>query len=80
MNYRPHPIWSPEPEEVAEKRNRVYLFEAFSKFKEKTGKENIRTFREYDEKYSIHYWCGEWFDVLLTLLKKAGEDNAYKEV
>ena len=80
LKYRPHPIWSPEPEAVAEKRKRVYLSEAFSEFKEKTEKENIRTFREYDEKYSIHYRCGEWFDVLLTLLKKAGEDNAYKEV
>lgn len=80
LNHRPHPIWSPEPEAVVEKRKRVYLTEAFSKFSEKIEKENIRTFQEYDEKYSIHYLCREWFEVLLMLLKKDGDNNAYKEV
>lgn len=80
LNYRDHSIWDREPEEAEEKRKRVYLSEAFSKFTKKIEKENINKFQEYDEKFSIHYQCAEWFEPLLRLLKKAGEDAAYKEV
>lgn len=80
LNYRPHPIWNREPEETEEKRKRVYLYEAFMKFMEKAKKENINKFAEYDEKYSIHYRCEEWFENLMSVLKKSEDRDIYKEV
>ena len=40
-------------------------------------RENVKTCREYDEKYAIHYSCGEWLEALLRLLKK-GKDGCVK--
>ncbi len=80
LAHRITPIWNKEADEVVENRKRVYLSEAFSKFTEKTEKENIKTFREYDEKYSIHYECREWIPVLQELLKKGGDKQLYKTV
>lgn len=74
LAHRAIPIWKREAEEAVEHRKRVYLSEAFSKFVEKAEKENIKTFQEYDEKYSIHYRCEEWMQVLRSLLKN--EDKA----
>ena len=56
------------------------MTEAFLKFEEKAEKENVKTCREYDEKYAIHYKCREWMPVLLALLKKNGEDEKYAAV
>ena len=58
---------------MADNRKRIYLSEAFAKFREKVEKEDIKTFREYDEKYSIHYQCREWMGVLQMLLEKNGD-------
>ena len=74
MNFRPRPIWIDDDDEDAA-RKKVYLTEAFSKFTEKVERENIETFDEYDEKYSIHYQCGEWISELETLLDDRGESN-----
>ena len=41
--------------------------------------EQIKSFDEYDEKYSIHYRSGEWINELLRLLEK-NDIQVYKEV
>ncbi len=79
LKYRPHPVWKPEAEETIENRKRVYLSEAFSRFAEKTGKENIGTFQQYNETYAIHYQCEEWLPALLELLKNKDKE-LYKMV
>ena len=74
MKHRAIPIWQREADEVVEHRKKVYLSEAFSKFLDKTEKEGIKTFQEYDEKYIIHYPCEEWLQVLRSLLKNDDKD------
>lgn len=73
LRHRPIPMWQREEEELVDNRKRIYLSEAFAKFGEKVEKEDIKTFREYDEKYSIHYQCREWMGVLQMLLEKNGD-------
>lgn len=74
LMHRAIPIWQKEADEIVENRKRIYLSEAFSKFVEKVEKENIKTFQEYDEKYSIHYPCEEWIQVLQSLLKNKDKE------
>lgn len=80
LMHREIPLW--EREEVADewKRQRAYLSEAFLKFSEKVEKEGIKTFDEYDEKYSIHYFSREWMSVLRKLLKTGGDRELYIKV
>lgn len=33
-----------------------------------------------DQKFSIHYFCEEWTDELMRLLKKSGNEALYAEV
>lgn len=80
LMHRPIPVWSREPEKVVEERKRAYLSAAFSKFLEKTEKDSIKSFRAYDEKYSIHYSCETWFCALLQLLEKNGDEELYEKV
>ena len=80
LRHRPVPMWQREDEELADNRKRIYLSEAFAKFREKAEKEDIKTFREYDEKHSIHYQCREWMGVLQMLLKKNGYCELLKAV
>ena len=54
---------------------RAYLSEAFPKFISKAEQENVKTFQEYDDKFSIHYQCKEWLEVLLELAKEDGDDK-----
>ena len=56
---RPGWIWNRNME-AEERREREYLYLAFQKCKARMDSEQIRSFAEYDEKYSIHYLCGEW--------------------
>lgn len=72
-------IWLRD-EDVEEERCRQYLTLAFEKFEEKVQKEGIENFREYDKKYGIHYFCGEWTEKLAYLLKKNKEKELYKRV
>ena len=74
LKHRAIPIWQREADEAVEHRKKVYLSEAFSKFLEKTEKEGIKTFQEYDEKYIIHYPCEEWMQVLQSLLKNGDKE------
>ena len=79
LMHRPGLIW--ERNEQAEKnRTRAYLELAFSEFIKKVEKEQIKTFAEYDEKFSIHYQCEKWLGELMNLSKKNGNKEVYKEV
>jgi len=77
---RPHPIWKPVPQKEADRKKRLYLWNAFIKFKERAESEEIGTFDEYDAKYAIHYQCYEWMLELLELLDDNGDYDKYREV
>lgn len=77
--HRPVLIWLCD-EVMEEERCRKYLTLAFEKFEEKVQKEEIKTFQEYDKKYGIHYFCGEWTEKLAYLLKKNKEKELYQRV
>ena len=53
---------------------------AFGMFVEKVKAEKINTFEEYDNKFSIHYFCEEWLSELFGLLKESGNKALYIEV
>lgn len=72
-------IWLRD-EKQEENRCRGYLSLAFGMFTDKVQKEGIKTFEEYDRKFSIHYFCEEWIDELLRLLMKNGDNTFYVEV
>ena len=72
-------IW--DRNECKEKnRCREYLSLAFPMFLDKVKKEGIKTFEEYNKKFSIHYFCEEWIGELLELLKESGNKALYTEV
>ena len=76
---RPGFIWNRNVE-AEEKRTKEYLYLAFQKCIVRMQEEQIKSFEEYDEKYSIHYRSDEWINELLRLLEKNNEMQAYKEV
>lgn len=76
---RPGYIWLRD-EEKEEKRCQGYLSLAFEMFIEKAEKENIQNFEEYDQRFSIHYFCEEWMGELLRLSKKERNDELYRRV
>ena len=76
---RPGLFWL-RNEEAEEKRKRQYLTLAFQMFKEKIEKENLSTFEEYDNRFSIHYFCKEWLEEFLQLLTDTGTQELYREV
>ncbi|MCM1212863.1 MAG: hypothetical protein NC318_14855 [Blautia sp.] len=47
---------------------------------ERMEKEQIHSFDDYDEKYSIHYFCEEWMDELCRLLQQSNDTGRYEEV
>lgn len=76
---RPRFIWNRNVE-AEEKRKKEYLYLAFQKCIARMEEEQIKTFDEYDEKYSIHYRSEEWINELLRLLEKNNDIHACKEV
>ena len=72
-------IWLRD-EKKEETRCKEYLKLAFSMFLKKVEKEKIMTFEEYNQRFSIHYFCEDWTAKLLDLLKKDGEDDLYHHV
>ena len=79
MMHRPGLIWLKD-EQKEEKRKREYLTLAFRKFVDKIEKENISTYEEYYQNYSIHYLCKQWLDELSVLLRKNGDMDLRREV
>lgn len=79
MMKRPGLIWDRDIE-AEEKRAEGYLYLAFQECMERMEKEQIPSFAEYDEKYSIHYRCEEWLDELCRLLQKNSDIEKYEEV
>lgn len=76
---RPGFIWNRDIN-AEERRKKEYLYLAFQKCRERMEAEQIRSFKEYDEKYGIHYRCIEWLDELCRLLKENNEMGRYEEV
>lgn len=76
---RPGPIWERNIE-AEEKRSKDYLYLALQKCMERMEKEQISSFAEYDEKYSIHYQCEEWIGELCRLLQENNDIERYDEV
>ena len=76
---RPGLIWK-RNFEAEEKRTKEYLYLAFQKCIARMEQEQIASFDEYDEKYSIHYRSGEWINELLRLLEKNNDIQACNEV
>lgn len=80
LHHRAIPIWNREPDNIAESRTWEYLKEAFAKLKQKAKKEEITALDQYNEKYSIHYQCEEWLNILAELSMKHGDMALYHEV
>ena len=80
LNHRAIPIWKREPDQIVAKRKRRYLTDAYRKFLDIVEKEHVQSFLEYDNKYSIHYLCVEWFSELIDLLNEDDRDNVLNDV
>ncbi len=76
---RPGAIWLRD-EQAEQKRCLEYLKLAFELFQQKVEADGIKSFSEYDSKNSIHYFCRDWMDVLLKLLKETKDVALYREV
>ncbi len=76
---RPGLIWLRD-KRMEKNRCKEYLSLAFGMFLDKVQAEGIKTFEEYDKKFSIHYFCKEWLGELLGLLKESGDKTLYTEV
>lgn len=76
---RPGLIWTRD-KMAEEKRTREYLYLAYQKCAARMEKEQIKSFAEYDEKYSIHYDCKAWTDELCRLLQENQDIEKYEEV
>lgn len=80
MKHRVIPLWEREPKEVATRRERIYLADAYKRFKEFIEREKIASFSEYDDKYAIHYFCDEWIGRLCELLEESDEEGLLGDV
>lgn len=79
LKKRPGLIWLRNKTEE-EKRTRKYLYHAYQKCAARMEREQIQTFDEYDEKYSIHYYCKTWADELCRLLQENQDIEKYEKV
>ena len=70
---------SEQESENNDRKSLAYLKKAYALFKDKFAKENLKTLDEYDEKFSIHYTCGEWLSMYLILQRDFNEDFGDKE-
>lgn len=80
LKHRAEFITMRETQEQKIKRRTYYLRKAFSKYAERCKAEGIRTFREYDDKYSIHHTSSEWLNYLIQLLEEQKLSAELKEV
>lgn len=76
---RPGLIWKRNVEQE-KKRAKEYLYLAFQKCRERMEEEQLVSFTEYNEKYSIHYQCEEWLGELCRLLQESRDVEKYEEV
>lgn len=76
---RPGLIWKRNIEQE-EKRAKEYLYLAFQKCRTRMEEEQLSSFNEYDEKYSIHYRCEEWMAELCRLLQESNDIDRYEGV
>lgn len=80
LKHRAEFITERETTEQKIKRRTYYLCKAFSRYAERCQAEGIRTFREYDDKYSIHYTSAEWLNYLIQLLEEQKLSAKLQEV
>ena len=80
LKHRGVPVWQRESELAAARRKRRYLTDAYIKFKEIVERDHIQSFSEYDDRYSIHYLCVQWFSELIDLLKEDDRDGILGDV
>lgn len=76
---RPGFIWERNVEQE-KKRAKEYLYLAFQKCRERMEEEQLASFTEYNEKYSIHYQCEEWLGELCRLLQESRDVEKSEEV
>ena len=70
-------IWERNRETEA-RRGMKYLCLALEMFQERVAREGIRSFEEYDKKYSIHYFCEDWITQLLDWAEVFEETELYE--
>lgn len=80
LHHRAIPIWV-NRDKIAENNEKIkYLYKASELFLLKCEKENIESFREYDEKYKIHYRSMKWFKKLEELMEQNNNNNNYYDM
>lgn len=70
LHRRARPMWEEINHSKEETAKVSYLIEAFELFKEKSEKENIHSFEEYDRSYKIHYRSEDWVQQLHEWLSR----------
>ncbi|MBD5459915.1 MAG: DUF1186 domain-containing protein [Lachnospiraceae bacterium] len=80
LKHRGIPMWRAETEDTVKHRKRIYLTGAFKRFQAVTEREKTKSFQEYDEKHSIHYFCEQWIGILRELLREKDEEGILEEV
>lgn len=73
FEHRNRPSYNRHSAQISAKKQREYLWSAFSQYTAKMEKEGLRTNEEYDQQHSIHYTCREWLYQLIELLEDAEE-------
>lgn len=66
--------------EQERRRTKAYLKKAFTMFSERIEREDIKSLKEYDKQYTIHYFSAQWLCILLDILEEDGDHDDYKKV
>lgn len=77
---RPAFMGKQETLEEQAKRQIYYLSQAYERFKARCETEGIKTFVEYDKKYSMHYESKDWTNELVYLLRHNGRKEEGDEI
>jgi len=75
LKHKTIPMWVQRNRKVENQRNIGSLDGAFELFMNKCEKENIKTFEEYDEKFSIHYTAEEFIESFIKELNESEYDE-----
>lgn len=79
IHHRPEPIWRRNLEQE-KRRAKAYLNKAFIMFSERIEREGIKSLKEYDKQYAIHYFSAQWLCTLLDILEEDEDYDNYKTV
>lgn len=56
-------------------RSAKLLWDAYGKFRKICEAKDLKTAEEYDQEHKVHYFCKDWLEALLDLLKNAEDDR-----